>query len=61
MNKHQNKLFQMFKRFHNHVNGSGLGLYIVNRLLTNHGGYINIESTLDEGTTFYLYFKHKKS
>lgn len=57
MNKHHNKLFQMFKRFHNHVPGSGLGLYIVNRLLTNHGGYINIESKLDEGTTFYLYFK----
>jgi len=61
INKHQNKLFQMFKRFHNHVNGSGLGLYIVNRLLTNHGGYINIESKLDEGTAFYLYFKQKKS
>lgn len=57
MNKHQNKLFQMFKRFHNHVAGSGLGLYIVNRLLNNHGGYINVESTLNEGTTFYLYFK----
>lgn len=26
INKHQNKLFQMFKRFHNHVNGPGLGL-----------------------------------
>ncbi|WP_347157318.1 PAS domain-containing sensor histidine kinase [Pontibacter chitinilyticus] len=61
MSKHQNKLFQMFKRFHNHVNGSGLGLYIVNRLLTNHNGYINIESTLNEGTTFYLYFKQKKA
>ncbi|MHA6246422.1 PAS domain-containing sensor histidine kinase [Pontibacter sp. CAU 1760] len=61
MSKHQNKLFQMFKRFHNHVNGSGLGLYIVNRLLTNHGGYINIESKLGEGTTFYLYFKQKKN
>ncbi len=61
MNKHQSKLFQMFKRFHNHVNGSGLGLYIVNRLLTNNGGYVNIESTLNEGTTFYLYFKQKKA
>ncbi|MEJ8757822.1 PAS domain-containing protein [Pontibacter sp. H259] len=61
MNKHQNKLFQMFKRFHNHVSGSGLGLYIVNRLLTNSGGYINIESKLNEGTTFYLYFKQKKA
>lgn len=61
MNKHQNKLFQMFKRFHNHVSGSGLGLYIVNRLLTNSGGYINIESTINEGTTFYLYFKQKQA
>ncbi|MCC9137159.1 PAS domain-containing protein [Pontibacter silvestris] len=61
MNKHQSKLFQMFKRFHNHVPGSGLGLYIVNRLLTNQGGYINIESKLDEGTTFYLYFRLKKT
>ncbi|WP_439881150.1 PAS domain-containing sensor histidine kinase [Pontibacter sp. MBLB2868] len=60
MNKHQSKLFQMFKRFHNHVNGSGLGLYIVNRLLTNHGGYINVESSLGKGTTFLLYFKHNK-
>jgi PAS domain S-box-containing protein len=57
INRHQNKLFQMFTRFHNHVNGSGLGLYIVNRLLTNNGGYINIESNLNKGTTFYLYFK----
>jgi PAS domain S-box-containing protein len=55
--RHQNKLFQMFTRFHNHVNGSGLGLYIVNRLLTNNGGHINIESNLNKGTTFYLYFK----
>ncbi|MEJ8801190.1 PAS domain-containing protein [Pontibacter sp. H249] len=59
LNKHQNKLYQMFKRFHNHVNGSGLGLYIVNRLLTNNGGHINITSNLNEGTTFYLYFKQK--
>ncbi|RIJ37372.1 PAS domain-containing protein [Pontibacter oryzae] len=60
MNKHESKLFQMFKRFHSHVKGSGLGLYIVNRLLSNHGGYINIESSVNEGTTFYLYFKLKK-
>ncbi|PRY09863.1 PAS domain S-box-containing protein [Pontibacter ummariensis] len=61
INKHENKLFQMFKRFHSHVQGSGLGLYIVNRLMANHGGYINIESKLNEGTTFYLYFKQKKA
>lgn len=61
MNKHESKLFQMFKRFHNHVQGSGLGLYIVNRLLMNHGGYINIDSALNKGSTFTLYFKKKKA
>lgn len=61
MSRHHGKLFQMFKRFHSHVKGSGLGLYIVNRLLNNHGGYIDIESTINQGTTFYLYFKQKKS
>lgn len=51
IDKHHNKLFRMFNRFQNHVNGSGLGLCIINRPLTNHGGYIDIESTLNEGTT----------
>jgi len=51
------KLFQMFSRFHDHVPGSGVGLYIVNRIIKNNGGYIEVESKLDEGTTFTLYFK----
>ncbi|PSR55826.1 hypothetical protein AHMF7605_21150 [Adhaeribacter arboris] len=52
------KLFQMFSRFHDHVPGSGIGLYIVNRIIKNNGGYIEVESKLDEGTTFNLFFKH---
>ncbi|GAB3823451.1 hypothetical protein GCM10028895_30410 [Pontibacter rugosus] len=61
LSRQQSKLFQMFKRFHNHVEGSGLGLYIVNRLLTNHKGYIHVESELNKGTTFSLYFKNNKA
>ncbi len=51
------KLFAMFKRLHNHVEGSGVGLYMVKRMIDNAGGRIEVQSTLGEGTTFRVYFK----
>ncbi|MDF9800827.1 PAS domain S-box-containing protein [Catalinimonas alkaloidigena] len=53
---HQAKLFGMFKRFHRHVEGSGVGLYIVKRTVENYGGRIEVRSKLNEGTLFRLYF-----
>jgi PAS domain S-box-containing protein len=50
------QLFTMFKRFHDHVEGSGIGLYIVKKIIDNAGGYIEVESTVGEGTTFAVYF-----
>jgi signal transduction histidine kinase len=35
--------------------GTGLGLSIVKTLVEMHGGYIEVESELDEGTTFSVY------
>jgi len=46
------KLFEMFKRLHSHVEGSGIGLAIVKRIIENYGGKINVSSKLGEGTTF---------
>jgi two-component system sensor histidine kinase/response regulator len=54
---YQHKLFGMFKRLHDHVEGSGIGLYIVKRIIENNGGRIEVKSDLDKGTTFSLYFK----
>ena len=55
----QNKLFTMFRRLHNHVEGTGIGLYIVKRIIENNGGRIEVESELDEGTTFRVYFRQE--
>ncbi len=49
------KLFTMFKRLHTHVEGTGIGLYIVKRTIENLGGRISVESKLNEGSTFYCY------
>jgi PAS domain S-box-containing protein len=46
------KMFTMFRRFHDHVEGSGVGLYIVKRIIENIGGKIEVDSTLQVGTTF---------
>ncbi|ARS37712.1 PAS domain-containing sensor histidine kinase [Pontibacter actiniarum] len=51
------KVFSMFKRLHDHVEGSGIGLYIVKRIVENAGGYIRIHSEVGKGTTFSIYFK----
>lgn len=57
--EHKSKMFKMFRRFHSHVEGSGIGLYIVKRIIENHGGKIELESEKGKGTTFKVYFKNK--
>jgi PAS domain S-box-containing protein len=51
------KIFTMFKRLHDHVEGSGIGLYIVKRIIDNSGGKIQVESEVGVGTTFKIYLK----
>lgn len=53
----QQRAFEMFKRLHQHVEGSGIGLYIVKRTLENNGGSIEVESEEGKGSKFKLYFK----
>lgn len=48
----QAKLFSMFRRLHTHVEGSGVGLYMVKRLIENSGGTITVQSSPGVGSTF---------
>ncbi|GGF15118.1 ATP-binding protein [Hymenobacter cavernae] len=51
------KLFSMFQRFHDHVEGTGIGLYMVKKIMENAGGRIEVTSELGMGSTFTAYFK----
>jgi PAS domain S-box-containing protein len=50
-------LFKLYKRFHNHVDGKGIGLYLVKTQVEMLGGKIEVDSTLNEGTTFRILLK----
>ncbi|WP_083919437.1 PAS domain-containing sensor histidine kinase [Pontibacter roseus] len=53
----KSKIFGMFKRAHDHVEGSGVGLYLVKKILDNTGDRIEVESVQSEGSVFRVYFK----
>ncbi|TVT39258.1 hypothetical protein FNT36_16505 [Hymenobacter setariae] len=48
----QKALFQLFKRLHSHVPGSGVGLYMVKKMVDNVGGTLTVQSQLGVGSTF---------
>ena len=55
MNRHHDELFQLFRRFHTHTEGTGVGLYLINRIVQGNGGRIEVESEVGEGTSFRVY------
>ena len=55
--RHKDKLFTMFRRFHSHIEGSGVGLFMVKRITENAGGKIEVESEEGKGTEFRVYFR----
>jgi signal transduction histidine kinase len=51
------KIFELFHRMHSHVPGSGVGLYLVKRIVENSGGRIQVESREGQGSVFQLRLK----
>lgn len=51
------KIFSMFKRLHDHVEGSGVGMAIVKKIVDNNNGKIEIESEVGKGSVFKIYLR----
>ena len=52
----EKNVFKLYKRFHSHVAGKGLGLYLVKTQVEALGGQIEVESAPGHGTTFKIFF-----
>jgi len=55
LDKYRNELFKLYKRFHPHIEGKGLGLYITKQQVEKLNGYIEVESSPDEGSRFRVF------
>ncbi|KYG74929.1 PAS domain S-box-containing protein [Roseivirga ehrenbergii] len=52
LKKHGDNIFKLYKRFHNHKEGRGMGLYMVHSQVLALGGEIKIDSEVGKGTSF---------
>ena len=57
LKKSGDQVFGLYKRFHDTVNGKGVGLFMVKTQVETLGGNISIKSEVDKGTTFKIEFK----
>ncbi len=53
----QDVIFSMFRRLHDHVEGTGIGLFMVKRIIENAGGKIEVQSERGKGSTFIVHLR----
>jgi signal transduction histidine kinase len=49
-------VFQPFTRQHPEIPGAGVGMYLVQRIITSRGGHLEVASTVGVGTTFTIHW-----
>ncbi len=59
LDAHKKNIFTLYKRFHSHVEGKGMGLYLVKTQVEALGGKITVDSKVNEGTSFRIFFSCK--
>jgi PAS domain S-box-containing protein len=50
-------IFGLYKRFHGHVEGKGMGLFMVKTQVELLGGHISVQSMVNQGTSFRIEFE----
>lgn len=50
------KIFGLYKTFHNNADAKGIGLFITKNQIEAMGGRVEVESELDKGTIFKIFF-----
>jgi two-component system phosphate regulon sensor histidine kinase PhoR len=55
--EHQENIFKKATRINNTIEGTGMGLYIIKRMVENNDGRVEVKSQLGEGSTFSVFFK----
>lgn len=58
---HQRKIFEKSSRLHDDIKGTGMGLYIVKKMVEANGGRIRLESKAGEGCHFKIFIKNEFS
>jgi len=61
LSKKGNQIFGLYKRFHHHVEGKGMGLFMVKTQVELLGGEIQVTSEENKGTQFTIEFKPENS
>jgi signal transduction histidine kinase len=59
--EHHTRIFGLFQRLHSHqeYHGTGLGLTLCQRIVTNCGGRLTVASQPGKGSTFTIYLRNK--
>ena len=59
LDRYGSKLFGMYNTFHINDDAKGLGLFMTKNQIEDMGDAIQVESSLDKGSTFKVHFKNK--
>jgi len=59
LDRYGDKIFGMYKTFHNRKDAKGFGLYLIKNQIEAMGGSITVQSVIDKGTTFNVYFNEE--